>query len=181
MISFFFCTKNYWKTARNETCPDRVREHLSEHENPKLYKQILPRHYSQLSYHSQSKTGQIRERWQRVEKCKNVAYWKQPVSETWRDVRGDAFSGRGDFGQWNYCGLGKAVPVFCQTSQIPGWEQDWTNPRRLHWLGLPSLCSHPQHMTADSATCGQDTIVYTDTDAALPSSTFRAKYFIMDR
>lgn len=56
---------------------------------------------------------------------------------------------------WESCAC-----FFCQTFQIPGWEQDWTNPRRLHWLGgLPSLCSHLQDMTPDSGTCRQNTIV----------------------
>lgn len=63
----------------------------------------------------------------RVEESGNTAYRRRRFSETYKESEEMLFwlggaLGRGE--RLNYCGLGKVGPVFCQASQIPGWEQD---------------------------------------------------------
>lgn len=70
--------KNYSKPACNETCPDRVRKHLSEHESPKLYKlYYLVINHSFLTIEKAERDKECKERWQRGEKHGNMVSFSQ--------------------------------------------------------------------------------------------------------
>lgn len=56
----------------------------------------------------------------------NVVWWRWFVWEKHKERSQEMFSGKGE--RLTYSGLGRAGPVSCQTSRIPGWE---------HWLNQP--------------------------------------------
>lgn len=62
--------ENYSKTACNETCPDRVRKHLSEHENPKMYKLyylVINHSFLTIDKAEQDKEGKDGKGWRNME------------------------------------------------------------------------------------------------------------------